>query len=182
MAVGNTTQDYGTASKAMHWLVVALIAAMFVIAWTMEDLQQPLRGQMVDLHKSIGATIIALGVIRIAMSILQAKPAPLGELPQIMHLAAKAGHGLLLLWLIVMPLSGWVMMSAFGRPVSVFGMFTLPDLVAPDREFGRTVREVHEVLATLGLILIGAHVAAAIWHHVILKDGTLRRMLPGRSA
>lgn len=179
MALGNTTETYGSASRGVHWFTVALIVAVFGLAWTMTEMaNSPDKFRLYGLHKSIGATILALGLFRIVWTVVQPSPRVLGNPPRWQEISAKAVHGLLLLWLVVMPLSGWVMSSAGGHPVSVFGLFTLPNLVGVDREFAHTVKEGHELLANLGLFLIAAHVGAALWHHVVVKDGTLRRMLP----
>jgi len=179
MALGNTTETYGSASRGVHWLTVVLIAAAFILASIMTDMaNSPDKFRLYGLHKSIGVTVLALGLFRMIWTVVQPSPRVLGNPPRWQEASAKAVHGLLLLWLVAMPLSGWLMSSAGGHPVSVFGLFTLPDVVGQDRTFAHTLRETHEVFANLGLILIAAHVGAALWHHIVVKDGTLRRMLP----
>jgi cytochrome b561 len=79
---------------------------------------------------------------------------------------------------IAVPISGILMMSAKGRSFDVFGLFTVPPLMATDRAFGESLEEAHELLSYLMLILIGLHAAAAVLHQAVLKDGTLARMLP----
>lgn len=167
MALGNTRDSYGCVARGIHWLVVAFLIASFTLAWT----------DVIGIHKYVGVTILTLGLIRIVWTIVQPTVAMLDG-PRWQQIAAKAVHGLLMLWLVVMPLTGWTMSSAAGRPVSFWGWFTLPPLVAPDRAFAHTMAEIHETLALLGLALIAVHVGAAIWHHVVVKDDTLRRMLP----
>jgi cytochrome b561 len=167
MALGNTRDSYGCVARGIHWLTVAFIIAGFTLAWT----------DVIGIHKYVGVTILTLGLIRIVWTIVQPTVAPLDG-PRLQQIAAKAVHGLLMLWLVAMPLTGWTMSSAAGRPVSFWGWFTLPPLVAPDRAFAHTMAEIHETLALVGLALIAVHVAAAIWHHVVVKDDTLRRMLP----
>ena len=167
MALGNTRDSYGCVARGIHWLVVAFIIASFTLAWT----------GVIGIHKYVGVTILALGLLRIVWTLVQSTVAMLDG-PRWQKIAAKAAHGLLMLWLVAMPLTGWTMSSAAGRPVSFWGWFTLPPLVAPDRAFAHTMAEIHETLALLGLALIAVHVAAALWHHVVVKDDTLRRMLP----
>ncbi len=179
--LGNSSNGYGCVSRVVHWLAVILVASAFGLAWVMTEMaSSPEKFRLYGIHKSIGALIVALGLARIAWTAAQPAPPPLGELAPWQRAAAKAVHGLLLLWLVAMPLSGWLMSSAAGRPVSVFGWFALPALIGPDRPTAHALGEVHEMLASLGLLLIGLHVAAALWHHFVLKDGTLRRMLPCR--
>ena len=167
MALGNTRETYGRVARGIHWLTVAFVIAGFTLAWT----------DVIGIHKYVGVTILTLGVLRIVWTLVQPTVALLDG-PRWQQIAAKAVHGLLMLWLVGMPLTGWTMSSAAGRPVSFWGWFTLPSLVSPDRALARTMAEVHETLALVGLALIAVHVAAAIWHHVVVKDDTLRRMLP----
>jgi cytochrome b561 len=172
MALGNTKDTYGCVSRAIHWLAVALLIAAFTLAWT----------DVIGIHKSVGVAILGVALARIAWTAVQPGVGALGNLPRWQHVAAKATHGLLLLWLAAMPLTGWAMSSAFGRPTSFFGLFSLPMLTDPDRALGRQLHEVHETLAVLGLALIAVHVAAALWHQFVVKDATLARMLPCRLA
>lgn len=172
MALGNTKQTYGCVSRGIHWLTVLALVGVFGLAWA----------DKIGIHKSFGVTVLALGVLRIVWTLTQPAPVALGELPRWQHIAAKATHGLLMLWLVAMPLSGWAMSSAYGRATSFFGLFELPMLVGPDRALGGQFRAIHEPLAYVGLALIALHVAGALWHHFILKDATLVRMLPCRLA
>lgn len=167
MALGNTRETYGCASRGIHWLTVAFIIAGFGLAWT----------DVIGIHKYVGVTILGLGLLRIVWTLVQPSVAALDG-PRWQQISAKAVHGLLMLWLVAMPLTGWTMSSAAGRPVSFWGWFTLPPLVSPDRAFARQMAEIHETLALVGLALIAVHVVAAVWHHVVVKDDTLRRMLP----
>ena len=91
---------------------------------------------------------------------------------------AKAVHAALYCLMISLPLSGWLMLSAAGKPIPFFG-WELPALVAPNRSLASAVDDVHEAIATAGYWLIGLHAAAALFHHYIVRDNTLRLMLPG---
>lgn len=93
-------------------------------------------------------------------------------------LLAHLGHWLLYALIIAMPLSGWVMSSASGFPVSVFGWFVLPDLVAPDMSLKALMLDVHEYMAYAIIALVSVHVLAALLHHFYYKDNVLLRMLP----
>jgi cytochrome b561 len=80
-----------------------------------------------------------------------------------------------------MPLLGWLMMSAKGKAVPFFGL-QLPALIAPDKALAHNFEDIHEAVGVIGYYLIGLHAGAALFHHYLMRDNTLRRMLPGRRA
>ena len=114
-------------------------------------------------------------------------PLPVGErvlwqgAPRWQALAGKAMHGALYALMIGMPLAGWVLLSAEGEPIPFFGQH-LPALVAEGKTLADTVKEIHETGGTIGYFLIGLHAAAALFHHYVVRDNTLRRMLPNRES
>ena len=93
-----------------------------------------------------------------------------------MRLAAHAGHAALYGLMVVIPLSGWLMSSAKGFQTVWFGVLPIPDLVGKDKELGDLLQQVHQALNLLLMLTLAGHVAAALWHHFVLKDDTLRRM------
>jgi cytochrome b561 len=99
-------------------------------------------------------------------------------MPGWQRLAAHLSHGALYTLLVVLPVTGWLMSSALGIPTVYLGLVPLPDLVAPDRPLGESLVRLHHTLAFLFAILIGIHVAAAVYHHFVQKDDVARRMLP----
>eukprot|EP01032_Pedospumella_encystans_P025624 gene25624-28954_t len=101
-------------------------------------------------------------------------------MPRPMQMAAHAGHFLLYVLMIAIPLSGWLMSSAKGVPTVWFGVLPIPDLIGKDKALGRSLAELHEALNIGLLVLIAGHAAAAFFHHFFHKDDTLRRMLPAR--
>ena len=92
--------------------------------------------------------------------------------PRWQALLAKAAHFALYGLMIVLPLSGWLMLSAGGKPIPFFA-WELPPLVAPSKSLARRLQEVHEAIASAGYALIGLHAAAALFHHYLLRDNTL---------
>ncbi len=182
MQIGNTTEVYGIGTKKYHWLSAVLVIAMLGVGWYMSDLDNsPDKFRIYGLHKSFGAIVFMLSVIRIAWAFSQPSPRFLltGPGSRAKYIASKSVHGMLYLWLLAMPLSGWVMSNAAGYPVSVFGWFTMPTLVDKSKAIGGFAHEMHETLPVIGLILITVHVGAALYHHIVEKDDTLRRMMPG---
>lgn len=161
----------------MHWLTALLVASAFVLVWSSEVEDKALRQQIVGWHKAVGITILALTVLRLLTRFLSVLPAAI-ETSARQAKAARVGHAGLYLLMLATPLIGWFMSSAAGRPVSWFGLFELPMVMSPDKPVAKLLHEVHENAGTLLLVLIGVHAAAAIWHHHVRKDDTLRRMLP----
>lgn len=169
---------YSIPAMMLHWLVALLIIANFSLGSYMPDLPlSPQKLQLFSYHKWIGITILLLFFFRVAVR-LKFKPPALLPAPAWQHKAADYTHGLLYLLMLAIPLTGWMMSSAKGFPVVYFGVLPLPDLVAKNKELGEFLKGVHWAL-NLGLfLLVGMHVAAALKHHLIDRDDTLRRMLP----
>ena len=90
--------------------------------------------------------------------------------------SARAAHGLLYALMVLIPLSGWLMSSAKGFQTVWFGVLPIPDLLSRDKELGDLLQEVHEILNAALMLTLSGHVVAALWHHFVLKDDTLKRM------
>jgi cytochrome b561 len=157
-----------------------LVIAMLVIGLIMVDL--PLGVQKLELyalHKSIGIVILAFTAARLAWHLSGTRPVLLGPSRLYERVLAHAVHVSFYIVLIAMPLTGWLMSSAANFSVSVFGLFTLPDLVAPDKALGKAFEAAHSWLAWILIGLVALHVAGALKHHFVLRNDTLRRMIPG---
>jgi cytochrome b561 len=175
----NTTYNYGAFAKLLHWTIVILIIAQYVIIEAVEELPDGVeKFSQISLHKSVGMIVLLLAIARIGWKLAnRGNPAPV-PMPGWQKKAAATGHGLLYLLILLQPLSGWAMSSAANYPVTLFGWFQFPALVSPDRDLLEGLEELHEVLFTILAIVALVHAAAAIYHHFWLKDDTLRRMLP----
>ena len=176
----NTTfTPYTAVAKGLHWLMALLILGLLVLGMYMHDL--PLSPQKLALyswHKWAGVTAFVLVWLRLAWRVTHRPPAlPEGMAP-LMRLAAHAGHAALYGLMVVIPLSGWLMSSAKGFQTVWFGVLPIPDLVGKDKELGDLLQQVHQALNLLLMLTLTGHVAAALWHHFVLKDDTLRRMHP----
>jgi len=179
MQVRNTAVRWGTVSKFLHWIIVLLIITQYVLAEVAEDL--PLGLQKFETyarHKSIGITILGLAVLRLLWRWLNPTPELPGTLKPYERFLARVTHFGLYVFLFAQPLTGWIVSNAENFPVSYFGWFTLPDLVAPDKEFGEFMEKVHGTIFKCMLVLATLHIAAALKHHFWLKDDVLKRMLP----
>jgi len=179
MKFKNTPHAYGIISRSLHWLMVLLLALMFAIGWGADYLSGDSKSAAIDLHKSVGITILALAAMRLLWRILNPPPPPPAGLKPLERLAASLTHMALYVMLFAMPVIGWAMVSAFGRKVDVFNVVQLPNLVEKDRHMGGLFKDLHETGGNALAILIGAHVAAALYHHFIRKDNVLRRMWKG---
>lgn len=175
----NSQARYGSVTKTFHWGMAVLVLTMLALGLCMggvEDLASKLA--LYNLHKSLGATVLFLALCRLGWHVYSRRP-PLAEsLKPLEKAAARTVHALMYVFMIGMPLSGWLMSSAAGRPVSVFGLFTLPDLVEQDKAVAGLMHDVHGVAAYGFMAAICLHVAGAVKHHFIDKDITLKRMLP----
>jgi len=180
MQVRNTTQRWGAVSKLLHWSVVALVIAQFVLANLADGLPLGMaKLGMLARHKSVGITILALALLRLLWRAAQsAAPALPARLPRTQRWLAQGTHGLLYGLLLAMPLSGWLMSSAKNYPVSWFGLLQLPDLVAPGEALYAAMHEAHEIMAVVLAVTALLHLLGALKHHFIDRDDVLRRMLP----
>lgn len=173
---------YSRGAIALHWIIAVLIVTNFILAWVSEDATKEVRSALIGNHKAIGIIVLALTLVRIGWRLTH-KPPPLVETLKAWEIAlSKVVHVLIYGLMLAIPLAGWAMSSSFskGGPVSIFGLFGVPALpVGYDKATQGLFYELHEITATLMLVLLALHVGAALKHHLIDKDGTLRRMLPG---
>jgi len=185
MQLRNTTDTYGALAKFLHWTIVVLIIAQYFVAEAADELPDGIEKlSLLTRHKSLGMLVLILAVVRIGWKLAnRGTPAPV-SMPAWQRKAAAASHGLLYLLILLQPLSGWAMSSAANYPVTLFGWFQFPALVAPNHDLHEGLEELHEVLFYALAVVALLHAAAAVYHHAWMKDDTLRRMLPfgGRRA
>jgi cytochrome b561 len=182
MSLRNTTSRWGWLSQFLHWLIVVLIIVQVTLATLAGDLPPGVKKlALLARHKSVGITILALAVLRLLWRWLNPTPALPATLRPWEQSLARITHVLLYVILFAMPISGWLMSSARGFPVSWFGVFQLPDLVAKNRPLYHALVATHVSLSYVLYAVVALHVAAALKHHFVLRDDVLRRMLPGTS-
>lgn len=179
----NTTERYGTLSIIMHWLMLLLMIAIYACADLREIFPRGgyLRENMKIWHNELGLLVFALVWLRLVLYLFSRTPAIRPPSASWQMNAAKLMHFALYALMIGAPLLGWLSLGAAGKPIPFFG-YELPALLDPDRGLGKTIKEVHETVGSAGYVLIGAHALAALFHHFIVKDNTLLRMLPRRRA
>ena len=171
---------YSGLAIALHWLLAAALVVSFAAGLYMVGLPLSLqRLKLYNWHKWAGISILALSLVRLAWRFRHRPPADL-PMPAWQATAAHATHHLMYVLFFVVPLLGWAYTSAVGFPVVVFGVLPLPDFVPADKALAEQLKPWHAWLAYLLAALTVAHVAAALKHHFIDRDGLLARMLPGR--
>jgi cytochrome b561 len=179
MLIRNTASRWGAVAKALHWLIAALIVVQLPLGLYATALPPDLEKlALLARHKSIGLTILALAAIRLAWRWGDCTPAMPDNLRLHERLLAHFSHATLYFLILAMPLTGWIMSSARGFPVSWFNLFQVPDLVGKNEPLYHAMIITHETLALLLVAVLALHIAAALRHHFALKDDTLRRMLP----
>lgn len=173
------TTGYSSTAKTLHWLILALLIVQFTVAWIMPDIGRntPVT-TLISLHFTMGIVILAVAIVRLAWRVTHGEPEPDAGMPPWQTTSARVVHWLLYALLFVLPLLGWINASYRGMPIVMFGL-ELPQLVATRAAGWGWTGDVHVLLANyLLLTLVGLHVAAALYHYVIRRDGVLQRMLP----
>lgn len=163
---------------ALHWLMLALIVVVYA---TMEFKSVYPKGSegrdmLAHWHYTFGLSVFALAWLRLLVRLAGDEPAVEPPLPAWQARAARAMQWVLYALMIGLPLLGWLVLSAKGTPVTVFGT-ALPALAGEDKALAKVAKEIHEAAATAGYGLIGLHAAAALFHHYVRRDNTLRIML-----
>ncbi|AMA47410.1 cytochrome b [Pseudomonas monteilii] len=183
MQLRNTPSRYGWISIVLHWSVALTVFSLFALGLWMVDLDyyDPWRKAGPDLHKSIGLTLLAVMLVRVVWRFLSPPPPALPSHGGFTRVAAKAGHLALYLGLFAVMLAGYLISTADGVGIPVFGLFEVPALVSNLPDQADTAGTVHLYLAWGLVIFAGLHGLAALKHHFIDRDATLLRML-GRKA
>ena len=192
----NPSARYGAVAMTLHWIIAALIILNLYLGLGFDDYARgdPMKFQVIGLHKSIGLTVLTLSVLRLVWRLINpAPPAPPG-LPRWMHIAGRSMHYLFYALIVAIPLAGWMMVSAgaMGHGTPVFGQFGIPHLFdwpafpwlsdltrSQAHPYHETFQSIHVVLAWSMLGLIPLHIGAAPYHHYFRGDNVLLRMLPG---
>jgi cytochrome b561 len=174
------SERYSTASIALHWITLLLIIGVYACMelreyWPKGD---PIREGLKSWHFTLGLTVFVLTLARIAARLGRPAPPIIPTPPAWQTALTKIVHLALYALLIAMPIGGWLILSALNKEIP-FWFVNLPPLVSENKDLAEFVEEIHETAGKAGYFLIGLHAAAAIFHHRVMKDNTLARMLPG---
>lgn len=182
----NDETRYGVVAVTLHWLIAVAVIGLYVVGSIMEDMKPSLQQfELYQLHKSFGISVLLLTAIRLVWRIANPQPGLPPGMPGWQRLAAKATHWGFYALLLAAPLAGWAMVSAssLNIPTVIFGLFTLPHIeiiaASPDKQaLEGLFTNLHELAADGLLVLFIAHVGAALYHHIKLRDSVLLKMLP----
>jgi cytochrome b561 len=178
--IRNTPERYGIVAMGLHWLMAALMIGLFVMGLWMHELPRgDFKGAMYGLHKSFGVLVLFLGFARLAWRLANPRPRAVAG-PAWQHRASTVAHVALYGLMIAIPIAGCLMSSTGGHPTSFFGLFTMPSPLGKNEPLHEVLEGVHSALAWAMIMLVAGHVGAAVWHHRVLRDTVLTRMLPAR--
>ncbi len=174
----NQSARYSKPLIILHWLMLVLM----VITYATIELRELFpkgtepREFMKSLHFMFGLTVLLSVSFRLYFRLNSTSPAITPALNLITHRIAQVMHFTLYLLMIGMPIAGWLILSTAGKPIPFFGL-ELPSLIAENKELSKSIKELHETVGSLGYFLIGIHTVAALFHHYVVKDNTLKRMM-----
>jgi cytochrome b561 len=174
---------YKGTARGLHWVTVALVAIQLPIGLYMTyrgntlNVWDAVTGALYNGHKVIGVTILLVVLWRLLYRLTRGAPADEPTIEPWQRLASHLNHWGLYVLLICAPLAGYIGISLFPA-LDIFGLFSLPGIVAPDKEAAKTAFAVHKLLVMLLVLLIVVHVAAALFHYFVRKDNVLGRMIP----
>lgn len=179
MKLANTHSRYGVISISLHWLVAFTVIGLFGLGWWMVGLSyyDPWYRQGPDIHRSVGILLFIVMLARLVWRLASPSPKPLPEHQRWEVLAAHAAHWLLYLLLFVAMSSGYLITTADGSSISVFGWFDVPSVTGRVRGMEDIAGVVHYWSTWALVVLAGVHALAALKHHFIDRDSTLKRML-----
>lgn len=184
MPLGNVSSRYGSIAIFLHWGMALLLLALVLMGLYMVRMPDVGFDQakitLILVHKALGLAALAAVLLRLGWRVGNILPALVAPLPMWQQVAARFVHLALYGLMLALPLTGWWMSSAGGYPVTFFGWFDLPDIGPYNEYWFRASIAIHRWLAYALIAVVTLHAAAALRHHWVQRDDTLRRMLPGR--
>jgi cytochrome b561 len=176
MLLKNSNTHYGKIAIILHWIMALLLIGLLILGLYMVELPIGLEKlKMYGWHKEYGILVLMLVFMRFFWRLTNNTPSL--NIPLLEKIAARTVHWLFYLFMFALPITGWLMTSAAGLPVSFFGLFVLPNLVSANQQSLALYQEIHKWLAYGLIATFFLHSAAALKHHFINKDDILKRML-----
>jgi cytochrome b561 len=175
------SQHFGALQRLLHWSMAVLIVTMLFVGVGMVSTVSRLHESLIALHRPLGIALLALVIMRLVVRLTRGAPPLPADLPVWQRLGAHASHLALYALMIAMPLIGWSMLSAGGYPVVMFGGVHLPPIVPRDVALYAWLRAAHTWLAMALYATVLLHLAAALFHALIRRDGVLASMARGEA-
>jgi len=176
--MNDNANDYGVLAKLLHWVGALCVVVAWLLGTFIDDLPKSAEAKVLFVHMSLGLTVVALLILRLGWRFARPVPTLATKLGRWADFVAVAMQWLLLALMIAVPVSGIVLEFARGQSLPLFGLAEIASPWPRDRAFARSVKEVHETVANVLLVFATFHAAAALFHHFVLKDSVLTRMLP----
>lgn len=171
--IKNTNDSYGSVTKFLHWFMAIAIILLLIIGYFLEDLK------IYKLHKAMGFVVLILAIFRLCWRLINPVPGYDNSFPKLMAFAGHMAHYFLYLLMVAMPLSAFIASNAALKPVSFMFLFDMPSFFdKKNMELAKFMMEIHGILAVVFIVIISAHVLAALYHHFIRKDNVFIRMWP----
>lgn len=177
--IKNDAIKYGLLSKSLHWLIAGVMIFLIWLGWYMTGLTyyDPNYYQFIELHKSLGMAILMLLGLKLAWALLSPLPKLDGGLNKWEYGAAWFTHKILWMMIIFLPLTGYLISTSADAPISFFALFDFPAVMSVSNDLRDMSITAHYYLAYVGAVFVVVHLLAALKHHFINKDDTLRRIL-----
>jgi cytochrome b561 len=177
---------YDPVSISLHWLTALLVVTLYALAktWDLPARHSPLHSGMIITHVSLGVALVATVAARIPWRLFAGRRLPVdpggipGALGRLAELGARAAHYLIYVLLVTVVVLGCLLRWSQGHALTFFGLFTIPSPLAIARSASHQIHGLHSTVATVLIILAGLHAVAALFHHYVLRDSILQRMLP----
>ncbi len=180
----NSMRRYGGVAIALHWTMAILLIVLVAMGLYMTRLPDvgfdQVKIRLIIYHKELGIVALWLAMMRFAWRFGNELPSLVRGMPEWQMVAARFVHLCFYALMFALPMTGWLMSSAAGFPVPFFGLFYLPDLIGYNEHHFQVLLQVHHWLAYALIPFICVHVGAALRHHFVSRDDTLRKMLPAQ--
>lgn len=175
----NSKTHFGWASIVLHWLLAIALIGLYFLGDYMVELEyyDTWYHKAPAIHKATGIIVVLFMLFRFFWNNTQSKPQPLNNSKPALNKLASLGHYSLYLFVFLLFISGYLISTAKGQGIDVFGLFELPALLGDSAERGELAGKIHEIIATIFILTVAIHALAALMHHFVFKDPTLKRML-----
>ena len=185
MSLRNTETSWGSATRALHWLIAVFVVGMLIDGYWMDHFvpREQILGQR-HWHAMFGVYFAMLIALRVVWRLANRPPQPESGTPRWEHTLSRLVHGAIYLLVIAIPIAGWLTWAARERHLAVMlpGGIQVPWLVAPNKALANTTEDLHIYMAYTLAALAAFHVAAALWHHFAKNDSLLTRMVTGQES